>query len=468
MSNRNSTGNIASVCQADAIPYTQLPTEKLFSKHSPTETAEVTEKAIQNAQINLIKPSPFHPWIMWGMTTFFLFFQFLLQTTSAIIAKALMEELHLTSIGAGILSSTFFYAYILWLIPAGLMLDRYGSRTSFLFASAVLSIGCFVFALSHTLTIAFVGRFLMGIGGSFGFILTLYVIDAWFPSRYFSILVGITETLVMSSTAVSAVLLAWVVTDAGWRVTILVCGAIGFMLFPMGLIFMQKHEKEISKISMKATLQHFIKIMIQLRILLKNKYIWLLGIYAFCVFALQNVFGSLWGIPFIMEVYGYRLNMATLTVMMVPTGIAIGGPLLSLISTKTNQNKIVMVWGALAGFFLITLVLYSPQLPYWLLLFLIVLCGVCSGTYIQAFTIAKVASAPETRATVISLITLLTMASAAILQPFVGFLLHSQVFGLFHSKATIFRWSLAVLPICSFVAFIIALLIEEPTHEKQF
>lgn len=94
------------------------------------------------------------------------FLSYAFRAINAVIAPALMADLHLTNADLGLLSSAYFVGFASLQLPLGVWLDKYGPRRTesslLLFAAA----GAAIFASSSTLGGLWVGRAMIGVGVS--------------------------------------------------------------------------------------------------------------------------------------------------------------------------------------------------------------------------------------------------------------------------------------------------------------
>src|SRR3989338_237610 len=102
-------------------------------------------------------------WLIWGICALFMFYKYGLEVSPSIMTGTLMKAFSLDGVQLGNLAASYFYAYLLLQIPAGLLLDRFGPRRVTSAALFVSSVGCFVFASAPSLMIAMLGRFLTGV-----------------------------------------------------------------------------------------------------------------------------------------------------------------------------------------------------------------------------------------------------------------------------------------------------------------
>src|SRR3989338_8416440 len=106
------------------------------------------------------------PVVMLAILMLFTNFQFFLQGSVGILTDYLKDSFHADAAVMSILSSSFFYSFILLQIPAGMIIDRFGVRKVATIACGFLAAGCWVFSQSSTLGWGVLGRILMGIGGA--------------------------------------------------------------------------------------------------------------------------------------------------------------------------------------------------------------------------------------------------------------------------------------------------------------
>ena len=68
---------------------------------------------------------PFGVWFMWFVAASFITYMFLLQTSVSVMIPNLMRDFDIDTLGMGLLSSSFFYPYIVFQVPAGILIDWY-------------------------------------------------------------------------------------------------------------------------------------------------------------------------------------------------------------------------------------------------------------------------------------------------------------------------------------------------------
>lgn len=111
------------------------------------------------------------------------------------ISEQIVEYFHIQShIGFSFLVSSYNITYLLMQIPAGILLDRFGSKKVLIVATLICGIGNILFIVGG-FELAIVGRLLVGIGSSFAFIGVLKLTLENFDSKHFALVTSIIISL---------------------------------------------------------------------------------------------------------------------------------------------------------------------------------------------------------------------------------------------------------------------------------
>ena len=104
----------------------------------------------------------------------------------------MMADFKGTGAVLGNLSAIYFYIYTLMQIPSGLLADSLGPRRTIALGCMVSAVGSGLFGLANGLTMAYVGRFLVGLGVSIIFVPILKICTEWFDRKRFAAMSGLT------------------------------------------------------------------------------------------------------------------------------------------------------------------------------------------------------------------------------------------------------------------------------------
>lgn len=147
-------------------------------------------------------------------------------------APLITHDLGLSAADLGLLTSLYFLGFAGAQLPAGVLLDHYGSRRvtagTLLFAAA----GIWVFGAGHSIGMMMLGRLLIGVGVSVCLGAAFKALAQHFEAARLPLMNG----LVMAVGGLGGVAvgspLTWVLTFASWRA---VCGALGVLTIAVAL-----------------------------------------------------------------------------------------------------------------------------------------------------------------------------------------------------------------------------------------
>src|SRR5579862_5129485 len=108
-------------------------------------------------------------WIVILAASLYFFYEFIQLNLFNAIDVQLMKAFNLNAPQLGQLSSMYFYANLLFLFPAGILLDRFSTKKILLCAITLSTLGTFIFAISSTYSEAAIARFVIGAGAAFCF-----------------------------------------------------------------------------------------------------------------------------------------------------------------------------------------------------------------------------------------------------------------------------------------------------------
>lgn len=360
-------------------------------------------------------------WLVWGASALFVLFQFFLQLSSGEIVGGLMTSFSLSAFGGGVLASTYYYIYVALQTPAGMLIDRYGSRRLLTIGAIVCAFGCLLFGVSHVLVLAAFGRLMMGAGAACAFVGSLNLIGKWFPTRRFALMASIAETIGMLGTVIGGFFLAKTVTTLGWRDSMI--GAAGLSAIIALLILLLVRDtprKAVIAIPArpKGAFWH------DLQAVVKNKVAWINGIYSGFMFSIITTFVALWAIPYMMLAHNISLMMATLACNMVFIGVAIGGPFMGWLDGRIRDRRYLLGGCSFVAAILLCVLIYIPMMSMSLVMVLMVVLGLFSSGYVLTFGIANEIVLPQRRASSMGFVNTLSVGSAPILQPLIGLILN--------------------------------------------
>jgi MFS family permease len=155
-------------------------------------------------------------WIVWSVGVLAYVLAVMQRTTFGIAGLDATTRFAITP---GALSAFVFVQVAVYLaaqIPAGIAVDRFGSRVMLVTSGVLLAAGQLLLAVAPDLPLAVLARVLVGLGDAAVFTAVLALVPRWFPARRVPLVVQVTTILCQLGQVLSALPFAWVLHGAGW------------------------------------------------------------------------------------------------------------------------------------------------------------------------------------------------------------------------------------------------------------
>jgi MFS family permease len=384
-------------------------------------------------------------WLVWFLGAAFFAYGFAHRVAPSVMFDYLMRDF---AVGAGILgnlAACYLYAYGAMQIPIGILLDRLGPRLLLAVAATVCAAGSFLFAAADTLAAAYVGRLLIGAGAGAGFIATLMLANQWLPPERFAMVSGLTMTVAMSGAVAGQAPLGAVIDALGWRAAHDAAGVLGLAI--AAAIWFVVRRPTPPRVRSDATPERpFGR---ALASIVRSPQIWLVAYGCAALSTPILAFAILWGVPFLVQVYGLPRAVAGLGTSLFLIGLAIGAPILGHWSDRLRRRKPIIVAAPLVLTAMWCIVLFVPAVPVPVLFALFFAGGLASGATPITYAMARDLSSPELRGTTAGFVNLFPLAGGAIMQPAIGVLLDRQWDGRIEDGVRVFTaadYAVAFLP----------------------
>jgi MFS family permease len=367
--------------------------------------------------------------LVWGLAAALYFIAFFHRVTPAVITRELMAEFSLGAAALGNLSAFYFYSYVGLQIPFGMLLDRWGARRVLTTGCLVAGLGAAAFALSSSYALAAAGRLLVGAAVGVAFVAMLKLAAHWFAPSRFAMLSGL-ALLTGILGAISAGAPLRLATDLfGWRPAILVVALVSLLLAVVIWRVVRDDPAErglLSHATPSPPARHPSAqpgALAGLKAVAGYRNIWLIFFLGGGFTGPMLTFAGLWGVPFLTMQYGLSTAQAALvtSAMMLAWGLA--GPLLGALSDRIGRRKPVYAAGMLLATLAWSVVWMVPGLPLALLIALLMLAGIATGSVIISFAFAKESTPAHLSGTTGGVINMGNMMGGLMMQPAVGWVL---------------------------------------------
>ena len=393
-------------------------------------------------------------------------YEYFLRISPSVMKPELMSYFHIDATMFGTLSAFYFYAYTPMQLVVGILVDRYRPRYVLTFAVLMCAIGSMMMVETQTYALAAMGRFLQGFGSAFAFVGALKLASNWMPHNRFAFFAGAVASLGFLGAAVGEVSVAVLVQKYGWRETIGVFTASGFVLAVFFWFVLHKRKGPYSPhrlgkvMTLRCSLEHLLAI-------LKVRRIWAAALISCFVFLPTSVFASLWGVPYMEKLHHYSPTKAAIVIAMIFVGWAIGSPLLGYISDRLERRVFVMRAGFIIALLAVIPILYMQSLPTVWVCVLFILFGICSAAQGLTFVIAKEMSPSRSSiGTAIAFVNMLSMMGGLIFQRGLGEILDWSwtgkiVHGIRFYDVLSYERAVTIIPISIGLAIIVSFCMRE-------
>lgn len=273
-------------------------------------------------------------------------------------------------------------------VPIGVLIDRLGPRVLIAFGLVFLVVGQVVLAFSPTISVAVLGRILVGAGDAAIFVSVMRLVTSWFAGPVVPQLSQWMGNLGQAGQILSAIPFAWLLNAVGWTPAFLAAASLVALALVLALAVIRDRPVESAEPHRVSNLREALS---QLKMSFRRPGTQL-GFWAHYVTQSSGtVFSLLWGYPFM--VYGMGLSESTAAAMLlviVGSGVLIG-PLLGLLSARYPYRRSNLVLGIVIAIGVVwtALLLWPGSPPFWLLVVLLVVLGAGGPGSLIGFDFAR-------------------------------------------------------------------------------
>lgn len=147
----------------------------------------------------------------------------------SVAGSSIAKEMGLSPTALGYLFSSFLWIYVVCLLPWGAITDRLGTRRTIGGAIVLWSIAQLCSGLAPTLSTLFLSRLGLGVGESAVNPGANSVIREWAPRSERGLASAIWISGSLAGPLVGALLVSWLVSDFGWRLSFIITAGIGLI-----------------------------------------------------------------------------------------------------------------------------------------------------------------------------------------------------------------------------------------------
>jgi MFS family permease len=355
----------------------------------------------------------------------------------------LMNEFGIGATVLGNLSAVYFYSYVAMQIPTGILVDTWGAHRLLTTGALVAGVGSLIFATAPGILWAGLGRLLIGGSVAVAWVGMLKLANQWFAPRRFAFVSGMALFFGIIGAVFAGVPLRLLISRFGWR---------PIMLFSAGLTLLvgvaiwrivrddpsERGFASYAPTSAAKGKHTFVTIVAGIVEVLRYPNTWLLLVVPGGIVGCVLTYSGLWGVPYLITHHHLSDTQAAAMASLLLVAWAIGGPVFGDFSDRIHRRKLPYLIGCAAALVGWSLLLFLKELPYPLLVVLVLATGFSSGCIIISFAFGKESVPPNLTGTASGLINMGVIMGPTLLQPAVGWVLDHRWTGAMQSGVRIY------------------------------
>ncbi len=402
------------------------------------------------------------PWLVCLSAGLFFFYEFFQLNLFDVINQLLRQEFLLDATALGWMSSTFVWGNVLFLLPAGLIIDRYSARHVILGALSICIIGVFGFGFSHSFSSAAFFHGLTGIGNAFCFLSCVVLVSRWFPPKKQALVIGCIVTMAFLGGMAAHTPFAYLNAHYGWRHAVLVNGFLGLIIMVWIFCIVKDKSPTTPHVLARSSLKRDFS---QALGHLQNSYA---GLYTACLNLPIMVLCALWGDSYLHQVHHVSSFSASNIISELFMGSIIGCPLVGWLSDKHGQRKPTMLIGAVATLGLTLLLVLPVTLSDKELQLLFFAIGLFTSTQVLSYPFIADNNQKHLTGVATAIASILVMGGGGIAQVLFGALLqyHAPIMQTHYTSAD-YQFAMWIFPSSAIIAIFMVFLMRETKNEQR-
>lgn len=341
-----------------------------------------------------IKKIESYRWVVWGILAAVYVFVTFHRMSAGVVKTDLQNEFSIGAAQFANIGSMYFYAYFIMQIPSGILADKLGPKKTVSIFSIIAAIGSVIFGLAPNIMVAYLGRFLVGIGVSVVFICLIKIQSRWFYSKNFALMVGFSGLVANGGAILAQTPLVLAVGQFGWRNTFVYMGLAMVFFTILTIIFVKDDPTEMGLPSMDELenrpplSNNNIQVGQALKSVISNKRTWVISLSYIGLYTGYVVFLGTFGVSFLMQAYNIEKMQASSYVVSAILGSAVSVLVVGMISDHFKNRKIPLILSGLTTL-MGWIILVYVRMPLGLLVPFLFVFGFCMSGFTMCWTVGN-------------------------------------------------------------------------------
>lgn len=295
-----------------------------------------------------IKKVESYRWVVWGVLAAVYVFVTFHRMSAGVVRSDLEQTFSIGAAQFANIGSMYFYAYFIMQIPSGILADKIGPKKTVSIFSMIAAVGSVIFGLSPNITVAYIGRFLVGLGVSVVFICLIKIQSRWFYSRNFALMTGMAGLAANLGAILAQTPLVYAVEQFGWRNTFVYMGLAMVFFAILVVIFVKDDPKDMGlpgmdELENRPVVSSDIKVGPALKSVISNKRTWVISLAYIGIYTGYVVFLGTFGGSFLMQAYNLTKVEASNYVIAAVVGSAASGLVIGYLSDRFKNRRVPLI-----------------------------------------------------------------------------------------------------------------------------
>jgi sugar phosphate permease len=417
------------------------------------------ELEVNEKRENQIKEVERYRWIVWLVLAATYVFVTFHRMAAGVVKTDLQEAFNIGSAQFANIGSMYFYAYFIMQIPSGILADKLGPKKTVASFAILAALGSVVFGMAPTIMVAYIGRFMVGIGVSVVFICLIKIQSRWFYAKNFALMIGFVGLAANTGALLAQTPLVFATSTFGWRNTFIFMGVAMIIFAVLTMVFVKDDPTDMGLPGMdelegRPAVKSDIKVGESLKSVMSNSRTWIVSVVNVGLYSGYIILLGTYGVSYLIAAYGLSKVAAANLIISAVVGSAAGSIAIGFLSDKIKKRKFILVIcnaATLAGWLLFVYV----KLPVALLAPFLFVFGFVMTGFTMTWTIANEVNDRRLSGIATGVVNCVGFAGAAILPVLMGNILDANKLNVFAGYQKAFLILIVVMA-ASFISSLFA------------
>lgn len=421
-------------------------------------------------QARLQNINPLVGWAVVVISAMLFFFEFGLGVVFNSLAGPISKAYNLDIRYVSIISSLYFYTNIIFLIPAGLLIDRYSAKACMLMALTGCVISVLLIATSQSVFLLVIARLITGAASSFCLISVVRVATNWFPSNKMGLVIGVSIAIGMLGGWFAQAPLTALIEAYGWQMALKIVAGVGICIIVLIGVFVSNTPANLKALrkEQQDTLKSY-PVLKTLSLALKKPQNWFASIYVGLINVATWMLGGMWANAYLGHVYGVSASSGAYVTGFMFFGMVCGYPIWGAVTQFLGRRKLPMLAGSILSLVVVLLLMNASNDVAWLS-FLFFALGFMTSAQTVAYPYVGEINTMLVTSSATSIVSMMALLWGGVFgMPLFGALMtmYANSHHVAVESAGSYQFAIWIVPVAFALSFIFALLTKETYCVRQ-